>query len=143
MRILELFAERHRLRLTRDAYGRRIVAGRGDSLIAEHGNGRLSVLLMSSSVRWWANRKRACVAAGCRLEQDGDTEGSLSFDPANEGASSAAITAAGCKRRRTPSAAQLEQLARMRATIARNTAQRAHNGAKTDDRHVSRGEARV
>lgn len=143
MTLLESFAERHRLRLQRDAYNRRIVVGRGDSLPAEHGNGRLSVLLMGSGVRWWTNRRRACVAASCRLEQDGDCEGSLSFDPANAEACRAAIAAAGCKRRRVPTVAQLEQLARMRATSPLGRAQRADNGVRIDDRPISSAEARV
>jgi hypothetical protein len=122
-RLLAGFAETHRLRLTRDAYGRPVVSGRGQSLIAEHGNGRLSILLMGTSARWWHRRRDALVSAGARLEQDGDTEGSLSFDPADEVVVAVAIKVAGCKRRRIASPAQLAHL----ATLAPH---RFHSGAR-------------
>jgi hypothetical protein len=108
---LEQFAATHRLRVTRDAYYTPIIAGRAGSLITEYDDdGRLSVLLMGTSARWWNGRRNALVAAGAQLEQDGDTEGSLSFDPSNAIASALAIKFAGCKRRRVaaePSAAQI------------------------------------
>lgn len=106
MTSVESFATSFRLRMTRDAYNRRICVGRGESLIAEHGSSRLSVLILERSARRWNRRRDLCVAAGCRLEQDGDTEGNLSFDPSNHAACEAAIRAAGCKRRRVATEAQ-------------------------------------
>jgi hypothetical protein len=69
-------------------------------VIADYGDGRPTVLLMGTSARWWHNRRCTLLAAGCRLEQDGDTEGSFSFDPAHATASALAIKAAGCRRRK-------------------------------------------
>lgn len=108
---LASFITKHRLRVTRDSYNRRICQGRNQSLIADHGSGRLTVLLMGKSARWWNTRRNACLAVGCRLEQNGDTEGSLSFDPNNQAQALTAIKTAGVKRRRVASAAQLQNLA--------------------------------
>jgi hypothetical protein len=76
---------------------------------------------------------RALIAAGARLEQDGDAEGSLSFDPANVTACALAIKAAGCKRRRVPSDAQRAVIA---ANLEKMSRERAVRVAKTDDRRA-------
>jgi hypothetical protein len=133
------FAEQYRLRITRDAYGTRIIAGRVGSLITEYGDGRLTVLLMGTRAKWWSNRRRALIAAGAHLEQDGDIEGSLSFDPANVTACAPAIKAAGCKRRRKavePSDSQLAARAAFaeRARTNGDTTRNARAVPKTDDR---------
>jgi hypothetical protein len=107
---LDAFAEQYRLRITRDAYNERIIAAKHGSLITDYGDGRLSVLLLGRSARWWNGRRQALVAAGCRLEQDGDAEGSLSFEPDNAVACALAVKFAGIKRRRQASAAQLANL---------------------------------
>jgi hypothetical protein len=83
---------------------------------------------MGTSARWWHNRPRTLLAAGCRLEQDGDTEGSLSFDPASVTACAPAIKAAGCRQPRRQSATQL---ANLRSDAGEKTRFQA---AKTDDR---------
>jgi hypothetical protein len=130
---LDAFAAKHRLRVTRNAYGTRIIAGRVGSLITDFGDGRLSVLLMGTRAKWWGNRRRALIAAGARLEQDGDAEGSLSFGPANVTACALAIKAAGCKRRRVPSDAQRAVIA---ANLEKMSRERAVRAAKTDDRRA-------
>ena len=61
---LDAFAEQYRLRITRDADGTRIIAGRVGSLITDYGGGRLSVLLMGTGAGWWNNRRRTLLAAG-------------------------------------------------------------------------------
>jgi hypothetical protein len=130
MTALESFAAAHRLRITRDAYNEWIIAGTNGSLITEFGGGRLSVLLMGTSARWWHNRRRTLLAAGCRLEQDGDTEGSLSFDPANVTACALAIKAAGCRQRRVLSEAH-------RQILIDHGSKTRFQAPKTDDRPSS------
>lgn len=138
MNDLDAFAEAYRLKRARDPYLRHIIPGRGMSLIADFGNGRLSVLLIGRSKAGWTTRRRALIAAGCRLEQDGDTEGSMSFEPTNIVACEAAIKAAGCKRRRqpvTPSPAQIaarEEFAR-RGRMKKDTTKNVAATPRTDD----------
>ncbi len=120
--LLDTFATTYRLRTTKDAYGRNICPGPSESLVAEYGAGRLSVVCMGSSKTWWNRRRETLAALGCRIEQDGDTEGSLSFDPGNAAQCRAVITAVRLKRQRVspaPSAAQ--QLARARFAAASRT----------------------
>jgi hypothetical protein len=124
---LDAVAASYRLRITRDAYNERIIAATHGSLITEYGDGRLSVLLMGTSARWWHNRWRRLLAAGCRLEQDGDTEGSLSFDLANVTACALAIKFAGGKRRRVLSEAH-------RQVLVDHGSKTRFQAAKTDDR---------
>jgi hypothetical protein len=127
MTALDSFAAAHRLRITRDAYNERIIAGKRGSLVTDFGDGRLAVLLMGTSARWWNGRRTALVAAGCRLEQDGDAEGSLSFEPTNAIASALAIKFAGCKRRRMLSEAH-------RQALVDHGARTRFQPLKTDDR---------
>jgi hypothetical protein len=129
--LLDTFAETHRLRIVRDAYNERIIAGKRGSLITEYGAGRLSVLLLCPTPRRWNGRRRTLIAAGCRLEQDGETEGSLSFEPSNALASKLAVQVAGCKRVRQMSPAQTAAL-----TVAREKSPlgKAVPAARNDDR---------
>ena len=64
------FAKRHRLRVRRDEDGEPVIQGR-DGLIYEYGSDRLGVIVLNSTPKKWGNRKRACLAAGMELLQDG------------------------------------------------------------------------
>lgn len=66
----------------------------------------------------WNNARRACIAAGMTLLQDGDTEGSLSFDPTSHEQAKLAIKVAHIKTERTLSPEALEK-AKQRMTHAR------------------------
>jgi hypothetical protein len=133
---LDSFAAVHRLRVTRDTYNTQIIAGKHGSLITDYGDGRLTVLLMGTSARWWNGRRTALVATGCRLEQDGDTEGSVTFDPSNAIACALAIKFAGCKRRKVATKAQRIALRQFGTPFAAR-GYSAGNVPKTDDRAPS------
>jgi len=93
METIEQFAGRYRLKLQHDACGDPIV-GRKATSIAKRENhhiydgfddGRLGVYLgYPDSPRSWGNARRALVAAGLVVMQDGDVDGCLTFDQANE-----------------------------------------------------------
>jgi len=84
--LLEKFAEKFRLRMTKDDCGDPIVRGKfGD--ICEYGDeaGHMLVTVLGgyTSFRW--NRARTQLkAAGCQVHQNGETEGSIVFEPAND-----------------------------------------------------------
>lgn len=107
---LTRFAEQHRLRIRTDADGSRFIPGR-DGQVYQYDAGRLAVI-HSSTLRKWNARRRAGVAAGMAVLQNGDTEGTLLFDVTNREQCRLAIRMAGVKRKRTMSPAQREVLDR-------------------------------
>jgi hypothetical protein len=93
------FAERHRLRVRRAEDGEPHVPGR-DGQLYEHDDARLAVVYLDGTPRAWGHRKRACLAAGMTLLQDGDAEGTLLFDPANPEHVRLAVEVVGARRRK-------------------------------------------
>jgi hypothetical protein len=114
------FAERHRLRIKRDQDRTWIIPGRFGHLWEDGDRMAVTVFGEHATPRGWGNRRRACLAAGMECVQDGDAEGTLTFDPSDAEQAQAAIRAVGAKRRRTMSPAQREAamrgLARARET---------------------------
>lgn len=83
------FATEHRLKITLDECGDPIIAGKQGE-IYDQAEGVLAVLFMSPSKadrwgRWcpkvWGNYRRAAEALGMTVLLNGDSEGSLRFDP--------------------------------------------------------------
>lgn len=96
---LQAFAETHRLRSRRDEAGEVVILGR-DGLIYEFAPGLLGVAVLDLTPKKWGNRRRACVAVGMVLRQDGDAEGALSFDPTATDQAQLAIAVCRAKRRK-------------------------------------------
>ena len=121
---LREFAERYRLKLKRDlGDGTEIIPGRPEgSHIYEYGEGELGVMVISDSARRWGNARRAFLAAGMIIRQNGNREGAASFDPANRSQARLAIKHARVKARRRLSALQREVLVRARARIGKTSA---------------------
>lgn len=121
--LLKKFAKRHRLKLRLDEDNTHIIPGRAGH-IYEYGNHLLGVMVMSDSAltaKWWSNRKRSLLAAGCTVVQDGDREGAVTFDPDNPEQIRTALRAARAKkiRQRSPEATkasseQMKAINRMR-----------------------------
>jgi hypothetical protein len=120
------FAEKHNLNVRRDSCGEETIPGKPSkaervedrSHVYDHGDGKLfGVCLLFASAKRWGNAKRRLLALGSELRQQGDTEGTLLFDPENEGMAKAALREAGVKRRRIPSGAQLKVLERARQSL--------------------------
>ena len=110
----EHFAQKYCLRTRRDTCGDETIPGR-EGHISEYGRGRLLVVYVGMSGRRWGNVRRSLMAAGCSLAQDGDSQGSLVFDPRNGEQAQKAIEAIGAKRKRQMTPAQRDALAKARS----------------------------
>lgn len=106
---IEQFAETHNVKLRRDSCGETIIPGRppkeqkqeNRSHIYDNGNGMFGVCLFIRSHKCWNNARRRLMADGLLPCQNGETEGTLTFDPANPRQSKAAMREAGIRRRVT------------------------------------------
>lgn len=114
---IEEFAARHKLQTRRDEEGELIVRARLGQ-IYDYGAGNLAVMFMTDSVGKWNNRRKECEKAGMTVRQDGDTEGTLLFDPESKEQSKTAIRTVGAYRKvnLTPEQrqAKAENMARVR-----------------------------
>jgi hypothetical protein len=109
------FAEKRRLKMRRDECGESIIPGR-QGQVYEYGDGELGVMFTPPPTkdepqgRWrpkkWSNFRKAALAMNMTFRQNGDSEGCLSFDPANDAQAKLAIKIAGVrpKRRVSPEA---------------------------------------
>lgn len=86
---IQTFAEQHRLTTRKDSCGELIIPGKPRNVkplesrchIFEHSEGTLGLYLGVASVGKWNNRRKAALASGFTLSQDGDTEGIVLFNP--------------------------------------------------------------
>lgn len=81
------FASKHRLRVQRDECGDPVISGRRGHLYA-YSETELGVMILSQGnsnprIRLWNSVRQVCMEAGMSLLQNGDSEGALSFNPAN------------------------------------------------------------
>ena len=115
--IIKDFAARHTLRTKRDEVGEEIVIAKHGQ-IYEHGSGQFGVMFLMDSIGKWNNRRKDCERAGMTVIQDGDTEGTLLFDPDNKAQVRTAIRLVGARQKRalSPEARKqaVENLARFR-----------------------------
>lgn len=120
---LHEFAAACGVRVRRDQCGDPIMAGKYGQ-VYQYGAGRLAVMFLSDSGRRWGAVRRKLGAAGFRLLQVGDTEGSGTFDPANRVQAQLALRVIGAKRIRRISPVQRAQLeaARQQSPVARRDA---------------------
>ena len=107
--MLKNFAESHCLKTKTDECGETIIAGKQGQIYecSDHEFGVMFMPPKTSSEPWgkwcpkkWGNFKRAALALGMTLRQNADSEGCLSFDPANREQSKLAIKIAGARPKR-------------------------------------------
>ena len=123
---IESFAAKYRLKVKRspDDDGLLVINGKYGQ-VYEHSGSELAVSFTpgldknrrgigSWSPKKWNNARRAALAAGMTVCQDGDSEGSLLFNPDNPEQAKLAIKIAGAKAKRQASATQLANLAKFR-----------------------------
>ncbi len=127
---IQEFAEVHSVRVRRDGCSEIIIPGRFfnaelrrerveyGSHIYENGDGRFGVCLLFATKMRWTLAKRKLIAEGFVLKQDGDTEGTLLFDPDNAAQARIALKIARVKSHRAMSPKQVASLAAARAKIA-------------------------
>ena len=102
--------------MRRDECGESIIPGR-QGQIYEYGDGELGVMFMSGlCTKMWNKFRTAALAMDMTLRQNGDSEGCLSFDPANDAQAGLAIKIAGVRPKRQVSPGQI---ARQVATLAK------------------------
>ena len=112
------FARKQKLRI-KILHGEAVIpckgsAGRDYSHLYEHGSGKLGAMFFGTP-KAWGNARRQCLAAGCKLWQNGDQEGSIVFDPTDQSQVAAVRKWFKPKKRRQPSEKQLAVLERARA----------------------------
>ena len=91
--LLTTFATDHRLRIQRDECGDLIIPSPLGNLY-QYSSIELGLMVLppsSSHPRLWNSIREKCLAAGMTLRQNGDTEGSVSFDPTNQDQAKLAI----------------------------------------------------
>ena len=115
---LETFAKKHHLKLRRcPDDGTEIIPGsKGKSHVYEFDDGVLAVLIMpeTDNAHAWSAARAAFIKAGMQVRQNGDCEGTASFDPADKKQMRLALKYAGIRRGRKLSPAQQASLARAR-----------------------------
>jgi hypothetical protein len=120
---LNEFAKHERLKITHDPEdGTVIIRGRrGVCHLYEYGEGLLGVMILpeTGTSHWWTAARKAFMAAGMQIRQNGDCEGAATFDPQKPEQVKAALKYAGVRRRRGISAAQRESLSKARAMARR------------------------
>ena len=94
METLEQFAQKYRVNIRHDSCDEAILLGRrvkemsdrkeSCSHIFDNGDGKLGVCILGTSARKWGNARREMEAAGFVIRQDGQTEGTALFDPADD-----------------------------------------------------------
>ncbi|MGD0921688.1 MAG: hypothetical protein ABSA70_08010 [Terriglobia bacterium] len=89
----------------RDECGEAVISGKLGQ-IYEHGAGKFGCMVLGKSVRYWNAARRRLSALGCRVIQNGDTEGTALFDPQDNSQVKVAIGLIGAKQRRRVSEAQ-------------------------------------
>ena len=96
---LRAFASEHRLKAKIGDDGSQLVCGR-DGEIYEYGSGHFAVMLLDLTAREWGYRKRTGKRHGMTVMQDGDREGTMTFDPTDRGQADLAIKFAGVRRKK-------------------------------------------
>ena len=85
--------------------------------IFEYSSTRMGLVFMPRRPKVWKNMARKLVAAGFEIRQNGDWEGTATFDPDNKAQARLAIKAIGARKKRQASEAQVKNLARQRTLI--------------------------
>lgn len=118
---LTAFAGRHGLKVRVDEDGTKIIPGKFGQ-IYEYGDGRLAVMVIPKPPRknYWGGTQNRLAKLGFVIVQNGDCEGAALFDPTNSNQAKAAIKAAGTRRKRQLSPAQVgRQISWLRASAGR------------------------
>lgn len=115
------FAVKHKVRIKHAEEGEVIVMAKHGQ-IYDYGAGRFGVMFMLEGSRAWNGRRQECERVGMRLVQDGDTEGTLLFDPEDKNQAKTVIRLVGARQKRQLSPehrkAAVERLERFRQSVS-------------------------
>jgi hypothetical protein len=110
---IKAFATTHRLHTKLDDDNTTIIPGK-DGQIYQHDSDTLGLIYQPAKNAWkpktWGNHRRNCEAAGMTLHQNGDSEGTMLFDPKNGIQAKLAVKVSKCRAKRILSPEQLERL---------------------------------
>lgn len=110
---LKARAVAERLRIQRDDVGDLMVVGRRGYLW-QYSTDTVGMTVLDSTPKIWGNIRRESQSVGMTLRQDGDLEGTLTFDLENRVQWDTALRLIRVRRRRVPSQATLDRLAMLR-----------------------------
>jgi len=111
---IEGFCQKYRTKARRDTDGTWIVPGRHGQ-IYEYDEQDFGVILMFPNCpRQYGFARKRLLQAGMHSVHNGESEGSLSFNPSDDAQAVVAIREAKIRRKRVPSTAVLATLARVR-----------------------------
>lgn len=129
---ISTFADQFKLKIKRDNCDEYFIPCRRGQ-IYDHGNGQFAVMVIgpAATPRTWSAVRRTLVAAGFTLHQDGDSEGTLSFDPDNAKRSRLAIRVMGARRVKQYSSKDRERRAQHLAGVRWNRSALCENRAFT------------
>ena len=82
--------------------------------IFEYSSTRMGLVFMPRRPKLWTILRKRMLAAGFEIRQNGDWEGTATFDPADSAQARLAIEVIGARKKRQASEAQLKNLARLR-----------------------------
>ena len=119
--LIQSFARLHRLKTRLDTDATLIIQGRLGH-IYQYDEHRLAVLVISPVCqgRYWNATRGRLSSLGFTIVQNGDCEGAAVFSPGDPAQAGAAIKAAGVKRKRQLSPAQIDrQISWLRASAGR------------------------
>jgi len=119
--LIQSFARLHRLRTRLDTDGTLIILGKLGH-IYQYDDHRLAVLILSpiDRGRYWSATRGRLSSLGFTIVQNGDCEGVAIFSSSDPEQARAAIRAAGVKRKRQLSPAQINrQISWLRASAGR------------------------
>ncbi|HLZ40611.1 MAG TPA: hypothetical protein VKQ11_06610 [Candidatus Sulfotelmatobacter sp.] len=94
---LRNFAENYKLYLRRDECGDPVINGSRGNLYEDGQTLCLMIISDEPQVRYWNIVREKCLRAGMTLRQNGDGEGSFSFDPENKEQARLAIRLTGVR----------------------------------------------
>jgi hypothetical protein len=121
------FADALRVRAKRDECGDLIIPGGVGHIYDQSDGQHFGVLLMLQTKQQWTWAKKKFLAAGFVIQQDGDTEGTALFAPADRKQARLALKLARVRQRRTLSPERRKALAGQLALarMAQNTSKMA------------------
>jgi hypothetical protein len=126
--VIQEFAKKYRLRTQFDACEEVVIPCRRGQ-IYDSGGRRLAVLVEGVSARGWHSVRKSLLAAGFELRQNGDCEGTLAFDPADQKQAELAIKVMRARHKRQLSEGQKAELIRRLPIAAKSRRPTAQEGA--------------
>jgi hypothetical protein len=107
---IEIFAEKNCIPASRETDGTIVIEGEAGCHLYEYSDSEFGLMILSDgkniAARRWTVLLKKCLKAGMTLRQNGDDEGSVSFNPSNLQQARLAIRLIGIRPKRSVSCCQ-------------------------------------